>query len=171
MFKDGNGSVYVIKNLELDRVKIGYSINVKNRFIGIRSQSGCEMELVYSTPYIDDAIGLEELAHIEFSKYRGIGEWFSVDADLVVEFLKSKVDYFIKEDEMYKLRLDGKSIREIAKAVGMSKSFVAVRVARYDTYISRSEVKEVKKVEKSGVYGGKTLEQLVLENQLKRKGK
>lgn len=40
-------SIYIIKNLENGRIKIGISENIKSRFENLVCASGCKLELLY----------------------------------------------------------------------------------------------------------------------------
>lgn len=95
-----NKSVYVIRNDETKRIKIGVSENVRNRLLLLVGSSGCNMTLLYNTPIIENAEIFERELHAHFKKYRYIGEWFDVDSTKVIKYVKDRErNYELHEKE------------------------------------------------------------------------
>lgn len=92
--------VYVIENLDLKRVKIGISDNMKARMSALVGASGCNLVVRYTTPFIRKAKQLEHLAHNVFKDKRLIGEWFDVDYKDVIGFLNKNLCFYIEKDEI-----------------------------------------------------------------------
>lgn len=93
-------AVYVILNLENERIKIGISEDVLRRYQTLMTQSGCYMELKYNTPYIKNAEILEAKAHEHFKSKRYLGEWFNVSCKEAVEYLNREVLYHMTDDDI-----------------------------------------------------------------------
>ena len=82
--------VYVLKNLTTGLVKMGITKDIKQRVNQLQNASGCEIEVVFLAPKADNARDVEQDLHKEFKDVRGIGEWFSVNPEHVIESLKEK---------------------------------------------------------------------------------
>lgn len=91
--------VYVIHNVELNRVKIGITDNIRARMSTLTGSSGCKLELKYTTPYFRKAKMLESLAHSRFKEFKVIGEWFDVSPKIAIRFLKGKLSKYMQQDE------------------------------------------------------------------------
>lgn len=70
-------SVYVMYNLDTNRVKIGITGNIKTRLDSITSASGCLIVVLYVSKPMKNAEYVEGQIHNELKKYRIIGEWFN----------------------------------------------------------------------------------------------
>lgn len=141
---DKTASIYVIQNLELDRVKIGYSNDPLKRFAGIRSQSGCEMKLYYSSMPILDYESVELVLHDFFDSHRGIGEWFNLHPDIAV----SKIKEIIGDSELcdiVKFYNSGMNPTQIAGRLDVSRTAIIKYLKRYNIYDSRRESKSFNK--------------------------
>jgi predicted GIY-YIG superfamily endonuclease len=75
--------VYVIFNKVSNLYKIGITSQIKHRLRQLRTQSGCEIDLVLllqlHTGYDEDAVMVESLLHEYFKQKRTFGEWFNLD--------------------------------------------------------------------------------------------
>lgn len=69
--------VYFIAALELDRVKIGYSLNPKARLVDLQMGAPVELTLLKSTP---GGAAEERSLHERFSAHRTRGEWFKLSS-------------------------------------------------------------------------------------------
>ena len=122
--KQDVASVYIIQNLDLPkRVKIGFSKNVGERMKALRSQSGCEMKLLYKTKPIYNYAEVESDMHRIFDEYRRIGEWFHMNSKYAQARLKdmtskSETCKIVKHFE------DGRNATYIANALNVSRSGV-----------------------------------------------
>ena len=114
--KDKKASVYIIKNHEVPRIKIGFAYNPDKRFSNIMNQSGCIMSLRYKTKPIINFAELESIMHIMYQDYRGIGEWFNISSEIVVNRLK---DICINNEncKIIKHYEKGSTITEISNAL------------------------------------------------------
>lgn len=103
---DRRQRVYIIRNTENGRIKIGITSDVRGRLMNLESQSGCRLELLFNTRRISNAKGLEQLAHEHFSEFRILGEWFGrgIIVSDVERFIKCNIYNFdtpIKEERVY----------------------------------------------------------------------
>ena len=85
-------SIYVITNIEIDRVKVGVSIDVPNRLRQLELSSGCKMELAYCSDPCYNSEFLEKKAHKKLKEHNYIGEWFSISADYAIGVVKSCIE-------------------------------------------------------------------------------
>jgi len=84
--RDLGGFVYVI--LSEDKIKIGRSLDVKQRVKAIQSMSASEVKLIDSI-YFKNYCKAENIVHKKFKDNRLHGEWFdSSILDKVLKFLK-----------------------------------------------------------------------------------
>jgi hypothetical protein len=88
MVNISKGYVYVLED-EFGRVKIGKSSNPTARFQSISTGSGLSIVKTYLTPTLNQYGDLELFLHGIFAEHRGIGEWFSVSFDEVVDYVKT----------------------------------------------------------------------------------
>jgi hypothetical protein len=85
--------VYVIVNTETRRIKIGITGNIERRLQTLRMQGGCDLYVYYLSPFVYDAYQIENLVHAALSKYRYIGEWFTLEPDVAVKTIEKYLDY------------------------------------------------------------------------------
>lgn len=76
--------LYIFRN-EIGRIKIGQAINVNQRMLAIKMQSGLEIELLNK---IHGAAHLENKLHKKYKEFRYIGEWFNLPEN-EIEYLKN----------------------------------------------------------------------------------
>lgn len=81
--------VYVMYNKEVKRTKIGFAFNVEKRLNTIMNQSGCVITLKYKTKQIEHHAELESILHFMFQDFRGIGEWFNIEPDVIINRIKN----------------------------------------------------------------------------------
>ena len=84
-----NKCIYVVYNTELNRTKIGISINPRMRIKSLICESGCMMELKYSSISMLNSRDIESKIHEQFKQFRGLGEWFNVNPVTVINYIKS----------------------------------------------------------------------------------
>jgi hypothetical protein len=89
--------LYVIRNMENGRIKIGISEDIKTRFSGLMCASGCELKLLFTSIPYSNARFLEYAIHSKINKHRHIGEWFNIDE----KYALSVVSEFVNKDEQY----------------------------------------------------------------------
>jgi len=77
--KRGESIIYFLKAEDTDRIKIGYSKNVRNRLRSLKSESPVKLRLV---TYIKGDIEKESEIHSRFERYRIGGEWFKFEGEL-----------------------------------------------------------------------------------------
>lgn len=91
--------IYIFK-AETGECKIGVSGNIEQRKSAISSQGNNNIIDVFYTPKCFNAHEIETIMHKYFDKYRGIGEWFSVDFQEACDKLSDMYSkYAIKEIE------------------------------------------------------------------------
>lgn len=73
------GCVYFILSPKLEMVKIGRTVDVRQRFYDIQVANGDELQLLGVYPWQNNA---ERGFHSRFREYRVRGEWFSVEGRL-----------------------------------------------------------------------------------------
>lgn len=66
------GSIYIIRPIGSQPVKIGYSATVKRRLKNLQGSNPSQLELLWDTPGDRD---LEYALHRQFHRYRVHGEW------------------------------------------------------------------------------------------------
>lgn len=89
--------IYVIKNPENDRIKIGVSNNVEKRLNTLETGAGTKLDLVYKSVVCSNAFDVENTVHKYFSEHRVFGEWFDVDVNKVVNYLEQQ-EYVLKSE-------------------------------------------------------------------------
>lgn len=82
------GYVYVIEN-ENHKVKIGMTVNPEKRISVLETQGGYKIISKYISPSIKRCSRLENELHKHFAESRSVGEWFDVDFNAVVSYVKS----------------------------------------------------------------------------------
>ena len=76
--------LYVIRNTITGLIKIGVTNNIKRRISQLECATGCELETVFCSVVADNTKEIEKELHQRFADFRQRGEWFDVDADLVI---------------------------------------------------------------------------------------
>lgn len=76
--------IYIIRNLDIPRLKIGVSNDIERRIITLQNAGGCRMEISWYSKLITNAYFIEGLLHLEFRESRYIGEWFHIDLDTAI---------------------------------------------------------------------------------------
>lgn len=71
--------IYVIKNDETNRIKIGISDNAISRLRALEHASGCKLKMLYFSITLKNARDVEQLIHHELREFRHLGEWFNID--------------------------------------------------------------------------------------------
>ena len=121
--KQNVGCVYVIKNNETNKVKIGYSGNVEARLKDLCIGAGCQLELIYKTNQIYDYQEKEAEMHKIFDKYRVFGEWFLEDEKQIVAILQ-EITKDSKECNIIKAFKNGSNPTTIANKLKTSRTGV-----------------------------------------------
>lgn len=146
--KEDVASVYIIQNIDLPkRIKIGYSNNVARRLSSLRSQSGCEMELVYKSKPIYNYGEIESGMHKIFIEYRGIGEWFHMNSNLAVNRL---IDMTSSSEvcKIVKLFESGRNATYIAKEMDVSRSGIVKYLNSKGYMIPKTQYRRIRKKER-----------------------
>lgn len=99
--------VYVIRNPENDRVRIGVSNNVEKRLHIFETCAGTKLDLVYKSIVCSNAFDIENMVYKYFNEYRVFGEWFQVDASKVINFLEQQ-QYVLKSEFVKYVSVIGK---------------------------------------------------------------
>lgn len=90
--------VYVIgpEVNSLNAYKIGKANCVKNRMAGLQTGNSLKLKIYYSfacsKPYL-----LETFLHERYDKHRGIGEWFTLEKNVVDTIEKTRQILFVKK--------------------------------------------------------------------------
>lgn len=77
--------VYVIKNVENNRIKIGIAINPAERLNQIKLAAGCELELLFCSCFYANAQILESKIHEHLRDCRYLGEWFNIEENEAIK--------------------------------------------------------------------------------------
>lgn len=99
--------VYVIRNPENDRVKVGVSNNVEKRLHVLETGAGTKLDLVYKSIVCSNAFDIENMVHKHFNECRVFGEWFQVNASKVINFLEQQ-QYVLKSEFVKYVSVMGK---------------------------------------------------------------
>lgn len=75
--------VYLIKNLTTGNLKIGYSTNPCQRFIGLQQSTDCDLKLL---AFFEGTVTEEQALLLKYSKYQVRGEWFAPVPEIYLEF-------------------------------------------------------------------------------------
>jgi hypothetical protein len=78
--------VYFIKEGDNNRVKIGYATTLKSRISSLQTGNSDTLEII-AFIQTKDMVVLETLFHDKLKKYRGIGEWFDLSEEQIIELL------------------------------------------------------------------------------------
>lgn len=104
--------VYFILNDRTKQVKIGCSNDIENRLNILKSEMqhlGFDDKLILLDKVVTDKYyDVELFLHNKFKKYRKIGEWFEIDKDILLSFIKE-----FKSKELYKFKDESVAFKEI----------------------------------------------------------
>lgn len=78
--------VYIIKDLDTNYIKIGASVNPKNRLSTIKSRQN-KNNLQLLAVYEDCTLADEKHLHEVFDKFNTRGDWFAMDEGPVIEYI------------------------------------------------------------------------------------
>ena len=111
--------VYLLYNPLNKQVKIGRTQNLQNRLKQLRTQGGCNYNLIVAidleTGYDENSEWLEAFLHEHFKDKRRIGEWFELSVRDVVA-IRSLIWYVDGQDiedntkELYQLLSKGQNL-------------------------------------------------------------
>lgn len=79
--------VYIIKNTETGRIKVGVGGDPEKRLKQLQTGNDCSLELVYTSFLCSNAFDLESAVHEKFQNHLVRGEWFDLPAAEVIKFL------------------------------------------------------------------------------------
>jgi len=85
-------SVYIIKNVENEHIKIGIGFNASKRLKQLQTGSSSKLELVYERE-VEYASRVEKALHSIYSIFRVHGEWFQIP-DLNVKEFDSRITLY-----------------------------------------------------------------------------
>jgi hypothetical protein len=77
------GYVYLARNEKNGELKIGFSINPRQRMVALRSEVGSDVALMHVL--IADQL-METVAHVVWGRFRLHGEWFSDQEEIISWF-------------------------------------------------------------------------------------
>jgi Rha family phage regulatory protein len=80
--------VYILKNTATNMGKVGITNDISRRVAELQNASGCEISVEYLAPKADNAKDIEKELHKILKDYRGIGEWFNIPVEDVIDLLK-----------------------------------------------------------------------------------
>lgn len=75
------GHLYVIRNTETGRCKIGFSKSPEKRLKDLQTGADALLEIAYQTPEVLAPKGVERILHDKSAERRAVGEWFNVTLD------------------------------------------------------------------------------------------
>lgn len=75
------GHLYVIRNTETGRCKIGFSKSPEKRLKDLQTGADALLEIAYQTPEVLAPKEVERILHDKFAERRAVGEWFNVTLD------------------------------------------------------------------------------------------
>jgi hypothetical protein len=78
--------LYFIKEENNNRVKIGYTKKLKSRISALQTGNSDILEII-AFIQTKDMVALETLFHDTLKQYRGIGEWFNLSEEQIIELL------------------------------------------------------------------------------------
>lgn len=83
------GYLYIIRNTNSGRCKIGFSNNPEKRLKSLQTGSDALLEIAYKSPEICAPQEIEGVLHKEFADKRVIGEWFDLTVEDILPKLKA----------------------------------------------------------------------------------
>jgi uncharacterized protein YdaU (DUF1376 family) len=86
---DNITNIYIIKDVDSGNIKIGASVNPKNRLSTIRSRQNKNVELVAVAE--NCTLGEEKQIHKHFHEYNISGDWFCVDEKDVIKYITTHI--------------------------------------------------------------------------------
>lgn len=122
-----NKHIYVIRNKENGRVKIGITEDIKIRLSSLQNQCGCYLELLYLSPETIEAEQIEKELHQYFAEYRYLGEWFNVDYNSVLDKITFDYAHLMRAS---KIKNKVTKITTLTKSVMLSKDAITSRMQR-----------------------------------------
>lgn len=133
--------VYVLVNPDNKRVKIGVTQDIEQRLYTLRMASGSKIYVFYITPILNKAYTLETITHKYFASKRFLGEWFNIDPNEAVRFIKTQEKFFIKKD-----MLAIKTNIEIDKIIRNHEESLAKRKKRDDVNSQQSYNNKIQEI-------------------------
>lgn len=137
--------IYIIYNPITKYHKIGISRNIKARISHLSNSSGVKLELVYTTPPYSNASFIEHYTHVQFKENRLVGEWFSIDPNEVIKFLKETEANIADINEIadiYKKYANGVSTAFLAKELGITRQAVHKKLSQWGAVKSDKKTKQ-----------------------------
>lgn len=129
--------VYLIQNTELPfKYKIGKSDDIHRRLKDLRMSSGCELCLIEAIKTELPTL-VEKKLHLIFSDFRGIGEWFEFNPEMIGEVLttfksfQDDWDRFMDQD-VVKSYKSIPYLREVLKDSYQENSELNNKIMKYD---------------------------------------
>ena len=89
-FLDGNTGIYFVLAKEVDRVKIGRTVNIFERFSTMQTCSPVKLDLLV---YFAAPVCIEKKIHARFASYHCHGEWFKYSGEIMSMVEKITRDY------------------------------------------------------------------------------
>lgn len=81
--------VYIIKNTETGRVKVGVGTDPVKRLKQLQTGNDCPLELVYTSFLCSNAFSVEAEVHHRFQDKLVRGEWFDVSEKEIIRFMET----------------------------------------------------------------------------------
>ena len=75
--------------------KIGITSNVNKRLANIQTSNPFPVKLVKVYSYLSDDQNIERRVHVDLKKYRGTGEWFKTDLNIILKTINKHIMYLI----------------------------------------------------------------------------
>lgn len=137
--------VYVIKNDDTNRIKIGISDSIGNRAKALEHASGCKLKVLHLSITLRNARDVEQLIHYELREHRYLGEWFNVDDEKAINTTAKFVIDYGKIANQNKVKEPNNEIFQEYKVVGLNKGDI----------IKNLNLSDYKRI-KQGIYADKT---------------
>lgn len=122
-----NKHIYVIRNKENGRIKIGITEDIKTRLSTLQNQCGCYLDLLYFSPATSEAERIEKELHQYFAKYHYLGEWFNMDYNLVIDRITFKYAHLIRAS---RIKDKVSKMSTLTKEIMLSKDVLTARMKR-----------------------------------------
>ena len=128
--------IYVAKNEYSVLVKVGATSNASSRMQALSHATGGPMKLLYETHPTLKWSEFESTVHRNFISNRTCGEWFDIDPQELIDFIKELEQHFIFEqieDPLQEYRVSAPIIEDVFSFHSLQE------FSRVSTYIYRDQ--------------------------------
>ena len=150
IIKENVKSVYLLRNVDTNRIKVGVSKDIKGRLKTLEMQAGCRIELIQLTIPMYNYMNIERSLHKTHQSKRHIGEWFNITKEEAIKSLEKKRFLFDPSD-IVKRYEQGQNPTKIAEIKECSRSGIVRYLTSLGVYkqTEKEEPKNIQDIEEN----------------------